>query len=368
MNTIYLDNAATSKPSQAALAAFADAAERTYGNPSSLHTVGKEARLLLEDARATVAAFIGATPSEITFTSGGTESNALAIQGLRHQRGKHVITTSLEHAAVTAQVASLAQLGWAVTTLSPDRHGRISADSVRAALRPETDLVTCMLVCNETGAVLPLSDITALRSQVPHVLFHTDAVQALGKLSINVTNLGVDTMSLSAHKVGGLRGVGALYVRKGVRLTPLWQGGGQEAGHRAGTEAVPLIAAFAAALRQPTQQDVLQAHLDYTLRALQTHLPAAFIIPPHDAPHILALAIPGCPGQVVQRMLSDEGIYVSTGSACSKGKLSPVLKSLPLPKGVAAGAIRVSMGVQTTEAEIDTFVTCLTKIAARLAG
>lgn len=335
MRLTYLDNAATVFPCQAAVNAFNDTL--AYANPSSGHSMGLEARELLERARADVANAMNAQADEIVFTSGGTEANALVLNG----RGR-VVSSVLEHSSV-----------W------ENADERVPVSKLGEAMSG-AGIVSCVFVCNENGAVQPIADI-AREARKQGVLFHTDAVQAFGKLDCDVKKLGVDLMTVSAHKIGGIRGVGALYVRGGVKLKPLWRGGGQERGLRNGTEALPLIAAFAAAVKAPKSDT--RPLLEYTLDLLRRELPDVLPVPPLEAPHILMLALPGCPGQVVVRMLSDLGVCVSTGSACSRGKTSRVLKALNFKH--ADSVIRVSFGSENTREDADRLIETLALVKSR---
>ncbi|MCL1819704.1 MAG: cysteine desulfurase [Oscillospiraceae bacterium] len=327
---IYLDHAATTPPSKAAIDAFNNALE--YANPSSLHGQGQKARKLLERSRAVIAEKLNAAPEEIIFTSGGTEANALALNVSGHK-----LTTELEHPSVRENADTLANPYQLIGTIQDN-----------------TAIISCIYVCNETGSIQPIADI-AKEIKGRGILLHTDAVQAFGKIDCNVKKLGVDLMTMSAHKIGGIRGVAALYVRKGVKIKPLWLGGGQENGLRPGTESLPLIAAFAAAAqRESTDTRPL---IDYLLELLPNKLPNVIIVPGHGAPHIIALELPRCPGQVAVRMLSDMGVYVSSGSACSRGKTSPVLKALGVKQ--PDNVIRISFGEGNTKEDVDELVKAL---------
>ena len=334
---IYLDHASTSPASKAAIDAFNAALE--LANPSSLHEAGRRAAGLLEQSRAAIAECINASPDEIIFTSGGTEANALALNVNGHR-----LSSELEHASVRGNTDETAAF-----------------DKLPSAVRSDTKIVSCVYVCNENGTVQPVAEL-ARELKKRGVPLHTDAVQAFGKINCDVKALGVDLMTLSAHKIGGIRGAGALYVRKGVRVVPFWRGGSQENGTRPGTEPLPLIAAFAAAARE--KRTDTRPLLDYTLDILSKKLPEVKIVPGHDAPHILMLELPGCPGQVAVRMLSDMGICVSTGSACSKGKTSPV----PLALGVKhpESVIRLSFGAGNTKEEADALAAALEAVLQRL--
>jgi cysteine desulfurase len=334
---IYLDHAATTPPSKAAINAFNTALE--FANPSSLHSAGRHAHELLDQSRAVIAESVNAASDEIIFTSGGTEANALALN-----INGHKLSSDLEHASVRENANNTAAF-----------------DKLLDSLESDTKLVSCIYVCNETGTVQPVAELSP-ELKKRGVLLHTDAVQAFGRIDCDVKTLGVDLMSISAHKIGGIRGVGALYVRKGVSVKPLWRGGYQESGLRSGTEPLPLIAAFAAAV-QDKRADT-RPLLDYSLNILPKILPNVNFIPRHDAPHILMFALPGCPGQVVVRMLSDMDICVSTGSACSKGKQSPVLKALGIKH--ADNVIRISFGEGNTKSDIEELANCLEIISKRL--
>ena len=336
LTDVYLDNAAATRPCKQALEAFNEAIE-LFANPSSGHAPGAGARELMERSRAIIAETVNAAPEEIIFTSGGTESNALALNGRRH-----VTASILEHSSVRENADELVSVG-------------------ELAAKPREGLVSCVYVCGENGAVQPIADIA--REVKKHgALFHADAVQAFGRIDCDVRKSGVDFMSFSAHKIRGIRGAGALYVRKGANVKPLWRGGGQEGGLRAGTEALPLIAAFAAAARTPAPDT--RPLLDFTLEMLREKLPGVIPVPPHEAPHILSLELPGCPGQVMVRLLSDMGVYVSTGSACARGKTSPILKALNFKN--ADSVIRVSFGGMNTRADAERLIDALALALKRL--
>jgi cysteine desulfurase len=335
---IYLDHAATTPPSKAAIDAFNNALD-LFANPSSMHSAGRQASALLGQSRAAIAESVNASPDEIIFTSGGTESNALALN-----INGHKLSSDSEHASVRENANKTAAF-----------------DKLINSLESDTKIVSCICVCNETGTIHPVAKL-APELKKRGILLHTDAVQAFGKIDCDVKALEVDMMSVSAHKIGGIRGVGALYVRKGVNIKPLWRGGHQENDLRPGTEALPLIAAFASAVQE--KREDTRPLLDYALDILSKKLPNVYFVPRHDAPHILMLTLPGCPGQVAVRMLSDMGIFVSTGSACSRGKTSPVLKALDIKH--ADNVIRISFGKGNTFADIDELEKCLTIILKRV--
>ena len=364
---IYLDNSATTRVCPQAAAKAAYMMTECFGNPSSLHTVGLAAEQELTAARRAVASLIGAPPETLIFTSGGTEANQTAILGgaaARVRRGKHAITTAVEHASVSAAFDELERQGFTVTRLSPDADGGVSPDALAAACRPDTVLVSVMLVNNEVGTRFPIEAmVPVVRRLSPHALFHTDAVQAAGKLPLRVDRLGVDLLSLSGHKLHAPKGVGALYIRKGVRILPHQTGGEQERGLRAGTEATPAIAALGAAVsalpplaEQTAHFERLCARLSDTLAAM----PAVRVHRPANAvPYIFNLSLPGLRSETLLHFLAARDIYVSSGSACSKGKKSPVLTAMGLPDAEIDSALRVSLCRDNTEEDIDRFAAAL---------
>ena len=360
----YLDNAATTAVLPRAREAALSAMDQ-FGNPGSLHAMGQRARTLLEDSRGRVAAALGVKPGCITFTSGGSESTNTALRGAAHRLrhlGRHIVSTAIEHDATLNTLKALQNQGFEVTLAAPERDGSVTAEAIRAALRPDTVLVSLMAVCNETGAVLPIREAKAAMAQVcPGALLHVDAVQAFCKIHLPMDC--IDLMSLSAHKIGGLKGSGALYVREGLHLTPLIYGGNQENGLRSGTEAMPQIAAFAAAAEERTarfaENTAHMAALRDRLLAGARALGCEINTPADCAPHIVNLS--PCVGrsEVYIRVLSDRGIYVSGGSACSRGKKSHVLTAMRVSGKNADAALRVSLCPETTDADIDAFVAAL---------
>ncbi len=358
----YFDHAATTP----VLPAAADAAYRVmtkdFGNPASLHALGREAAKEVETNRASVAKALGCQAGELYFTSCGTEGDNWAVRlgaHLGRHRGKHIITTAVEHAAVLEPCRYLEQQGYSVTYLLPDHTGRVSAEAVEDALREDTVLVSMMLVNNETGAVQPVAEVSRLlKRKKSAALLHTDAVQGFLKLDFTPRSLGVDMLTLSAHKIGGMKGSGALYIRSGLRAEPLLRGGGQEKGLRSGTEATPQIAAFAAAAGYGAEHRAEHmAYLEdlkaYTLETLESKVPGLVIVSRGDAPHICAVSLPGRPSQVVVRYLSDKGFCLSAGSACHRGKASHVYGAMKLSKAVRDGMLRLSFGPSNTKEEID---------------
>ena len=359
---IYLDHAATTSVPRAVADAMYEVLTEQFGNPSSQYTLGQEMKKRVELWRGTVAGAVGCEAKSLYFTSCGTEADNWAITAACWQNrhlGRHIVTTSVEHSAVLEPCRWLEQQGYEVTYLTPGRDGNLSAEEVLRSVRPDTALVSVMLVNNETGCVFPVAEIAeGLRKQNPKTLLHTDAVQGFLKLPFSAQSLGADLISLSAHKIGGPKGVGALYAGSRVRNPkPLLAGGGQESGLRSGTEATAQIAGFAKAveLRRENLPDKL-AHLaeikGYAVEQL-TQIPDLTVVGAGAAPHILSVSLPGYPSQNIVSDLSAQGICISAGSACHQGKPSHVVAALKLPKRTAAGVIRLSFGPETTKAEID---------------
>ena len=362
----YFDYAATTPVRSEVVAAVTEALTR-FGNPSSRYPYGGEAAKRVKADREAVAKALGCAPAEVFFTSCGTEGDNWAIRKgveLNRRRGKHIVTTAIEHAAVLETCRDLERQGYEVTFLQPDRAGRVSADDLRAALRPDTALVSMMLVNNEVGALLPVADcVRAAKDFDQNILFHCDAVQGFLKVPFTMAALGADLVTVSGHKIGAPKGVGALYVKKGVRLQPLLTGGGQEEGLRSGTEPTAQIAGFAAACRavlaDRTRLERTSAIKDYTLARLKEAIPKLEVISAGDVPHICAVTLPGYKSEVVVRVLGDQGICVSSGSACHKGKPSHVFAALRLPKPWLDGALRISFSPDSTREEADRLVSAL---------
>ena len=363
--SIYLDNAATTQVCPEAAAAALDVMTRTYGNPSSTHRMGREAAALLTRSRETLARSLGCAPGELYFTSCGSESDSWAVvQGAIHnaRRGKHIVSSMAEHSAVLKSLDALERQGFSVTRLKPEADGSVSAAAVLNALREDTCLVTLMAVNNETGAVTDVAGIAkAVKARNPGTLVHTDAVQAFLKIPLNAKTLGADMISVSGHKVHAPKGIAALYIRGGLNLPPLIHGGGQESGRRAGTESLPLIAAFAAAV-EASKADAaaparIQALRARTAERLQNENPELLLFggAENAAPQILSISLPGWRSEVLMNALEAKEIYVSKSSACKKGGRSYVLEAMGLPAAVIDGAIRVSFSRFTTETEIDAF-------------
>ena len=369
---IYLDNAATTKPCQAAVEAIQKALTEDWGNPSAQYHFGVEAARLLRRCRQEVAEAMGAEAERVFFTSGGTEADNWAIFSAAERlgkRGKHIVTTAVEHHAVLHPMQKLAQSGFEVTYLQPDALGNISAEALRQALRPDTVLVSIMMVNNETGAVMPIERMAKLTHRsCPNALFHTDAVQGFFKVPFRARTLGADMISVSGHKVHAGKGVGALYLAP--KLPPFILGGGQEGGLRSGTENLPMIAGFAAAcsaqnpnkLSLIAEQNRLKKYLQDALREMD----GVTLIGAQEAPHIVNLAVAGLRSQGLLNALQERGICVSAGSACSKGHRSHVLEAMHVAPELIDGSIRVSLSGETTQAEADAFLAALPEAISAL--
>ena len=372
---VYLDNAATTFVSPAAARAAMEAMTELCGNPSSTHAPGRAAKAALEKARGQVAAALGCGAGEVVFTSCGTEADNWAVAaGVQAGRrlGKHVVTTAAEHDAVLRPLQQLTTRGYEVTFVSPGKDGAVSAEDVLAAVRPDTALVSVMLVNNETGAINPVSEISrGLRSAGRGALFHTDAVQGFLKLPFTPAKLGVDLLSVSGHKIHAPKGSGALYVRSGLHLQPFLQGGGQERGLRSGTEAVPALCAFGAAAEEGAALlGESRAHITELRRLTESLLarkvPQARILVSGGAEDILSLSLPGYRSEVLLNCLDADGVCVSRSSACRKGGRSHVLEAMGVPSDVIDGAIRVSFSRYNTPEDVTAFLDSLAAAAARL--
>jgi cysteine desulfurase len=365
---IYLDNAASTAIAPEVLAAWVRTAEQLPGNPSSAHALGAAAARALEAARAEVAALLRADPADLVFTSGGTEANALGVLGAAGAgRGTHLVTTAIEHPSVLRNAELLQSRGFVVTRVAPERSGAVTVEAVLAAVRRETAVVAVMLVNNELGSVQPVAEIArALRAAGHRVHLHVDAVQTAGLMPLDVRGLGADTVAISAHKLHGPRGAGALWRRPGTRLSPLWDGGRQEGGLRSGTEDLPAWVAFgrAAVLCRETAaatvegiaalRDRLEAQ---ALAALPEARPTTTA--PARAPHILSLTIPGLPAEPILHALEARGVIASAGSACASRSRGPnhVLAALGIDD--RAAVLRFSLSRHTTAAEIEQAVQAL---------
>ncbi len=374
---IYADNAATTRLSDTALNAMLPYLQGEYGNPSSLHSVGQRAQEALTEARARIAARLGCQPTEVIFTSGGSEADNQAIRSVAafgKMKGKtHIISTAFEHHAVLHTLEALEKEGFTVTLLDVHEDGMVSAQQVEEAITPETCLVTIMYANNEIGTVQPIAEIGEVCRR-HGVLFHTDAVQAVGHLPVNVVEQNIDMLSLSAHKFHGPKGIGVLYARKGVPIFPLIHGGAQERNRRGGTENIPAIVGMAAALDEACD------HLEEDTRkltALRERLIAGLSQIPHSVlnghrehrlPGTVNFCFEGIEGESLLLLLDDKGVYASSGSACTSGSLDPshVLLAIGRPHEIAHGSLRLSLSPDTTQEEVDYMVEAVTDVVAYL--
>ncbi len=374
---VYADNAATTAVGKPALDAMRQVYESEYGNPSSVYSVARSAKRLLEDARRQVAAAIGAKPEEIYFTSGGTEADNWAIRSAAKKlrsKGNHIITTAIEHHAVLYTCQDLEKEGFEVTYLPVNELGQIDPRQLEEAIRPETILISVMAANNEVGTVLPIREIGAIAKE-HGILFHTDAVQAMGHIAINVDEMNIDLLSMSAHKFHGPKGVGVMYMRRGVRLPALITGGGQERSLRSGTEnvagAVGLAAALTAAV---TDMDQKMGHVaamrDRLIQKILERIPHCRLTgdPVHRLPGTASFVIEYIEGESMILMLDANGICASSGSACSSGSLDPshVLLAIGLPHEIAHGSLRLTLDESVTQEDVDYIVEKLTQIVERL--
>ena len=371
----YLDNAATTRVCPEAAQAALEAMTEIYGNPSSTHSLGRAAKKLLDRSRAQVAAALGCAPQELVFTSCGTESDNWAVLGgaeAMKRRGGHVISSAVEHDALRRSLDELESRGFEVTRLRPDKSGAIPVEAVRQALRPDTVLVSLMLVNNETGGLTDIGAVARMLKEAgSQALLHSDAVQGFLKLPFTAESLGADLISLSGHKIHAPKGVGALYIRRGLRLKPFLLGGGQEEGRRAGTEALPQIAAFAAACRAGAagmEENCarMAALRQNALERLRGTIPQLRWVE-GGAPHILSLSLPGWRSEVLMNFLEERGVYVSKSSACKKGGRSHVLEAIGLDARSIDGALRIGLSRESTQADIDALCEGLEEAVRRLA-
>ena len=365
---IYLDNSATTKPCAEAVEAMTKALTENWANPSALYTFGIDTAKLLRTARHQVAAAMGAEPDRVFFTSGGTEADNWAIFGAikrMGKRGKHIITTAIEHHAILNCMKELESQGFEVTYLQPDSLGRITLEALKAALRKDTVFVSVMMVNNEVGSVMPIEKMAKLTHKLcPDAIFHTDAVQGFLKVPFAAKQLGADLISVSSHKIHGPKGVGALYVSPRLKSFPaVMLGGGQESGYRSGTEGTPAIFGFAAACsavsatyREDSRRE--KAMLDALAEELSS-LEGVCINGIHEAPHVLSIAIPSVPTQNTINILQDHGICVSAGSACAKGHRSHVLAAMKTAPEQIDASFRISVSRETQQEELDTLLTVI---------
>lgn len=364
---VYLDNAATTRVCpEAADIAYKTMLE-TYGNPSSTHTKGREAKAVLDNARKQLAAALDCAPGEVYFTSCGSEGDNWAIingaESMR-RKGLHIISSEVEHDAVRKSMDELKRRGFEVTMLKPESDGSISPEAVIAALRPDTVLVSLMMVNNETGAVTDIAAVAKVLKKAKSIaLLHTDAVQGFMKVPFSAKRLGADMITVSGHKIHAPKGIGALYIKTGVKIKPYIIGGAQESGLRAGTEAMPQIAAFGKAceLAKASMNDATErmAQLrQYAAGRIVAEMPEAVIIG-GGAPHILSVSLPGWRSEVLMNYLEAKGVFVSRSSACKKGGRSHVLEAMGLPAEVIDGAVRISLSRYTTKDELDELCSAL---------
>ncbi|WP_409297207.1 cysteine desulfurase family protein [Peribacillus sp. SCS-26] len=365
---IYFDNSATTKPFQDVIDSYVKVAQTFFGNPSSLHALGAQSEKLLMQGRRQMAELLGVKESEILFTSGGTEANNLAIKGaaLKHaKRGRHIISTAIEHPSVKEALEQLrTEFGFEITYAGADEEGRVSADEIIHAIRPDTILVSVMHVNNETGTIQPIEEIGQRLKAFPKVLFHVDHVQGAGKVNLDIHHAGISLLSISSHKFHGLKGSGILYIRQGTAISPLFSGGSQEARLRSGTENVAGIVAMAKALRMCRQLNSETARLigiRETIRAGLTAIQGVVINTPGDgiAPHILNFSVPGLKSEVLVHALEEKQIYMSTTSACSSKRkaVSGTVLAMTKDEIRAGSTLRVSLSFQNTLEEAEVFLT-----------
>lgn len=361
----YLDNSSTTKPSKRAVQYITRALESNWGNPSSLHRIGMEAEIALNDARECIARTVNARADEIFFTGSGTEANNTALLSVlkAKSRGGRIITTAIEHPSVLETAKRLSDYGLEVVCLKPDNNGIIPLSALENALTDNTLLVSMMLVNNETGAVQHICEAAAITKRIaPLALFHCDAVQGYGKLPVNVKQLGVDLLSASGHKIHGPKGIGFLYCKKGVHINPLITGGGQERGMRSGTESIPLIMGFMGAaeeLPKPEIQLNVQRELFNYTRDRLIRIGAVINSPEGCLPYILNVSLVGYRSETLLHFIESRNVFVSSGSACAKGHGSYVLNEMGLDRKRVDSALRVSFSRFNTKEDADMLVTAL---------
>ncbi len=370
----YFDNSATTKPAPQVVDAMVDTLTNNYGNPSSLHIKGDEAKVALDKSRAELARTFSCQPDEVYFTSGGTESNNIAIMGTAmalSRRGKRIVTTAVEHPSVSECMNRLETMGFEVVRLPVNNLGVVREEDIFSAINRNTILVSMMLVNNEVGSIEPVSAVAkAVRRAGSIAQIHCDAVQAFGKIPVKPRELGVDMISVSSHKIHGPKGQGALYVKKGTRLMPYVLGGGQEENIRSGTHGMPGIVGFATAVSAlgdiGENYDYVKSLKNKLLSKLADIPNLSVNSPINSLPYILNLSLTGVPSEVLRNFLSEQGICVSTGSACSKGHRSKVLTSMKLPTERVDSAIRISFSRYNTSEEVDYLAQCLRDANNRL--
>jgi cysteine desulfurase len=368
---IYLDNAATTKALPEVTQAVVEALEKNYANPSSLHRFGLKSEKILKKSRKIVADYLGVKAKEIVFTSGGTESNNLAISGIieaYRNRGKHLITSPIEHSSVAELFKALEKEGWQVDRVKVDQQGHVELDHLESLITEETILVSIMQVNNELGTIQPVKEIAEIiKKNNPLSFFHVDGVQAFGKIYSNLNQWPVDLYSISGHKIHGPKGIGALYIKEGINLKPLIYGGGQERNLRSGTENIPAVAGFAEAVKKMPQlsakknadTDLIDKR-DYLIKKMKMIEEVVINSPTAGAPHIINFSLPGIKGETMLHALESQGIYISTGSACSsKKKGSRIINACGLSQERSESALRVSLNREITEADLDYFIKTL---------
>ena len=377
MYMIYLDNSATTKPYNEVLDSFVKVSTDFYGNPSSLHGLGMKAEQILTQARENSAKQLGCKPSEVIFTSGGSEGNSLAIKGsalFNKGRGNHIITTGVEHPSVTEACKQLEQHGFTISYIQPNNNGIISVDDIKREIRDDTILISVIHINNEIGAIQPIEDIGNLLRQYPKILFHVDHVQGVGKVNLDFAKAGIDLCTISGHKFHGLKGTGILYVRFGVSLTPLISGGAQENNFRSGTESIGGAVALAKALRLTVENTEKTVHRMNKIKeryitklsklgSISINTPSNF-----SAPHIINFSINGLKSEVFVHMLEEYGIYVSTTSACSSKKKAPSKTLLAMGKDekTATSSIRISLSYLNKLEEVDTVIAAIADSISKL--
>ncbi len=356
----YLDNSATTPLCKKAKARMVDAIENIWGNPSSLHEKGIEADLLLKNARKVLCTLLSCTEKEVFFTSGGTESNNLAVFGAAHankRKGNRVITSAVEHPSVMKAFDRLADEGFEVIKIPTDKKGFINLEALESAVNEKTVLISIMAVNNEVGTIQPIEEISkAVKLKGAPALIHVDAVQAFGKIPLTPKKWGIDLMSVSSHKIHGPKGVGALFIKEGTKLSPVAAGGGQERDIRPGTEPMPAIAGFLGAMEELKIKENLSAVgelRDYLITELEKREGVTVNSPENALPYIVNLSLIGLRSETVLNFLSDMEVYVSSGSACSKGHKSPVLTAMGLDDSIIDSSLRVSMSRFTTKEQLD---------------
>lgn len=367
--SIYFDNAATTKVFPEVMTAMEQAMEVTYGNPSAKHLKGIEAENIIKGAKDIIAKSLKAKPKEILFTSGGTESNNTAIIGTamaNHRKGKHIITTRIEHASVYEPMFHLEEQGFEVTYLDVDEKGVVKIDQLKEAIRPDTILVSCMMVNNEIGAVEPIEEIgKIIKSVNPGTIFHVDAIQAYGKIPVIPKNMNIDLLSMSGHKIHGPKGIGFLYIKEGTKIQPIIFGGGQQKGMRSGTENVPGIAGLGCACEKMIANHYENADkIRQVKEYFQEKVKEIDDIKDNsgEAPHVASISFKGLRSEVLLHALEDRGVYVSSGSACSSNKkqaVSGTLNAIGISDDFKDGTLRFSFSVENTKEEVDETIEAL---------